>query len=83
MGQQPLVPQRVTRTLGGVETWAGVSMDPQVLDKNGRDIGKSQSIWTGSKMESPGSRGTTVATAAFSLASLMKGSSATHCHLRR
>jgi hypothetical protein len=29
---------------------------PQFRDKNGRGIGKSQSIWTGSKMETPGSR---------------------------
>jgi hypothetical protein len=31
---------------------------PQFRDKNRRDIGKSQSIWTDSKMETPGSRGT-------------------------
>eukprot|EP01047_Picozoa_sp_COSAG01_P057858 COSAG01_NODE_6739_length_3521_cov_30.112800_3_plen_77_part_00 len=28
---------------------------PQLRDQNRRDIGKSQSIWTGSKMETPGS----------------------------
>jgi hypothetical protein len=30
------------------------------LDKNRRDIGKSQSIWTDSKMETAGSRGVAV-----------------------
>jgi|EP01049_Picozoa_sp_SAG25_P007749 hypothetical protein len=29
---------------------------PQLRDKNRRDIGKAQSIWTDSKVETPGSR---------------------------
>jgi hypothetical protein len=45
-------------SLGEARWWAdlppGGRFSPQFRDKNRRDIGKSQSMWTNSKMETPG-----------------------------